>query len=96
MLFLGPLFCFVAYVWALTAFFTWKGRRWRTLAAMPYIGVLLYGLVVLLPAWAEDKTSHNLWPFEIGMLFWPSLPYMAVLAAFHRASVESTAGEGPR
>lgn len=75
-----PPICAAGLLWAAVASWTWRGA-WRWLAAAPLAAVAAYALVVLVPDWVEDPSSHNLLPFEIGFLFWPSLPWMAVLAA---------------
>ena len=63
--------------------FTWKGR-WRQLAAVPLLAVVLYFAVILIPAWMKDATSHNLFPFELGIDLSPTIPYMAVVWWLHR------------
>jgi hypothetical protein len=80
MLLAGPILTAGALVWSLCAIFVWKGGLWRVLALLPWVAVLLYWNIVLVPDWRKDPTDHNLFPFEIGMLFWPSAVYMAVLA----------------
>jgi hypothetical protein len=67
-------------LWALVGVLSWRGRS-RVLAAVPFAAVLVYSAVVLVPDVLEDPSSHNLLPFELGIWFWPSLPYMAVIAA---------------
>jgi hypothetical protein len=63
--------------------FTWKGR-WRLLAVVPILAVVLYFAVILIPAWMNDPTSHNLFPFELGIYLSPVIPYMAVVLWLHR------------
>ena len=77
---------------AASAMFTlsWEGR-WRKLAAVPVFCVMAYFGIVLLPDWMRDSTSHNLFPFEIGLLFSPSGPYMLVIYFLHRKSVAAEA-----
>ncbi|TAK19028.1 MAG: hypothetical protein EPO35_00605 [Acidobacteria bacterium] len=64
---------------------SWQGR-WRKLAAVPVVGVMAYFGIVLLPDWMRDSTSHNLFPFEIGLVFSPSGPYMLIVYWLHRRS----------
>jgi hypothetical protein len=66
--------------------FTWRGR-WRQLAAVPLLAVAAYFAVILIPAWIKDATSHNLFPFELGIYLSPTIPYMAILVWLHRKAV---------
>lgn len=61
----------------------WKGR-WRALAAVPMLAVAAYFAVILIPAWMKDPTSHNMFPFELGIYLSPTIPYMAVVWWLHR------------
>ncbi len=63
--------------------FIWRGR-WRQLAAVPLLAVAAYFAVILIPAWIKDATSHNLFPFELGIYLSPTIPYMAILIWLHR------------
>lgn len=78
---LGLLLVPLAIVGAAIAVIAFKGRWWRIAASLPLAAVAGYFAVVLIPAWVRDPTSHNLFPFELGLFFWPAFPYMAVLAA---------------
>lgn len=80
---LGVLLVPVAVVGATIALFTFKGIGWRIAAALPLVAVAGYFAVVLIPDWIQDPTSHNLFPFELGLYLWPAFPYMAVLAAIY-------------
>ena len=82
-LLLSPLACGVGMIWSIRAACRWTGV-WRWLALVPIAALLTYVLVVLVPDSFADSTSHNLLPFELGIYFWPSLPYMALLAAIQR------------
>jgi hypothetical protein len=74
-------------LWSIVAALTWR-RAWRLLAAVPLAAFLLWVAVYLVPDWAKDPTSHNLWPFEAGFWFWPSLPYMAVVTFVRSRRIE--------
>lgn len=62
---------------------SWQGG-WRKLAAVPLLAVAAYFAVILIPAWMRDSTSHNLFPFELGIYLSPTIPYMAVVLWLHR------------
>src|SRR5665647_1942759 len=77
---MGPLFVLSSFVlFPLTIFasaigtLTWKGG-WRKLAAVPLLAVVGYFAVILIPAWTKDPTSHNLFPFELGIYLAPTIP----------------------
>lgn len=74
-------------VWTLVGVLTWRGA-WRIAAAVPFVAVGVYAGVVLVPDCMKDPSAHNLLPFELGFLFWWSLPYIAVLALIRHASRE--------
>jgi len=87
---MGPIFVLSSFVlFPLTIFasaictLTWKGG-WRKLAAVPLLAVAGYFAVILIPAWMKDPTSHNLFPFELGIYLSPTIPFMAVVLWLHR------------
>ncbi len=65
--------------------FKFRGLKWRVAAALPWIAIAAYFAFVLMPDWQRDPTSHNLFPFEIGMNFWLTFPYALALFLAHRA-----------
>ena len=73
----------IALVGAAVAMIAFRGIAWRIAAAVPLLAVAGYFAIVLIPDWARDPTSHNLFPFELGMYFWPAFPYMVVLVAIY-------------
>jgi hypothetical protein len=70
--------CVAAY-----GLYAWRGG-WRKLAAVPLVAVVSYFAFILIPAWAKDPTSHNLFPFELGIYLSPTIPFMLVVAVLHR------------
>ena len=78
-LLIAPVIAAAGMLWALIGVVNWRGPR-RLLATVPFVAVLLYAAIVLVPDWVQDPSSHNLLPFELGIWFWPSLLYMAVIA----------------
>jgi len=66
------LFLLPATPFAVAAFRIARTSReeWKLLAWVPVLPLAIWGVVV---AWAvtRDRTSHNLWPFE--MVFWAIL-----------------------
>ena len=81
LLLLSPIAFAAGMAWSCWATLQWRGA-WRVAAAVPLLVVRLYAILVLVPDTYADRSSHNQLPFELGLLFWPSLPYMALLAAF--------------
>jgi len=75
----------IGLVISAVAIFKLKGIGWRLAAAVPLIAVAAYFVFVLIPDWQRDPTSHNLFPFEIGMHFWLTFPYALALLFAHRA-----------
>jgi hypothetical protein len=74
----------IALLGAVVATIVFRGIRWRIAAVLPLVVVAAYFAVVLIPDWKRDPTSHNLFPFELGMYFWPTFPYMLILVALYR------------
>lgn len=60
----------------------WRGG-WRLLAAVPAAAVAAH-LLVIAAAVARDRTSHNLWPFELGMSVVPATALLGALALLRR------------
>ena len=73
----------IALVGAVVALVAFRGTVWRIAASLPLVLVASYFAAVLIPAWMRDPTSHNLFPFELGMYFWPVFPYMAALISVY-------------
>lgn len=65
--------------------YRWHGG-WRKLASVPLLAVVGYFAVILIPAWMKDPTSHNLFPFELGIYLSPTIPFMAVVWWLHTRS----------
>jgi hypothetical protein len=86
-LLVAPLVAVAGGIWSFVAVMTW-GRAWRLLAAVPIAAFLLWVAVYLVPDCVEDPSSHNLWPFEAGLWFWPSLPYMVVVTVVRSRRIE--------
>lgn len=96
---MGPLLVFatfavpIALLGSVAAVFVFKGVWWRVAGGLPLLAVAAYCAVVLIPDWARDSTSHNLFPFELGIFFWPVLPYMLVVGGVywnkHKGSAQS-------
>ena len=84
----------IGLVIAAVAVFRLRGLRWKIAAALPWIGVAGYFAFVLMPDWAKDPTSHNLFPFELGVNFWLTLPYIVGLWWAYRATRSNAAGAG--
>jgi hypothetical protein len=74
-------------VWATVAVLTWRGPA-RVMAAVPLVAVLLFTVLVLVPDLLEDRSSHNLLPFEVGAWLWTSLPWMALVEVGRRTARE--------
>ncbi len=64
------------------AYRRWKGG-WRIAAAVPLF-ILLFVIVRIVVGTAIDSTSHNLWPFELGMAAFAALVIITVLAITRR------------
>jgi len=80
--FLGNFVMFLSPA-AIMSILSWRLSRssrdeWQLLAWLPLLPLLGWGFVV---AWGvtRDRTSHNLWPFEL--VFW-ALVSMALLGLF--------------
>ena len=73
----------IALVASAIAVVVFEGRRWRLAAALPLVAVTVYLAVVLVPDLVRDPTSHNLFPFEVGLYFSPAFPYMLILATVY-------------
>lgn len=83
LLFALPLAAMWGGIWSLVGVLSWPGK-WRAIASAPIVAFFAYVAVFLAPNWRRDPTSHNLWPFKVGIWLSPSLPYMAVVAAIRR------------
>lgn len=68
-----------APAWAL---WRWRGI-WRVLAAIP-AALMAWTVLNIVVGVARDRTSHNLWPFEILMFGGFSAASVAVMALFRR------------
>jgi len=88
LLFLLPIASMIAGIWSIVATCTWRGG-WRWAGAVPLIAFFAWIGIVLVPAGIKDPTSHNLWPFEVGIYLSPSLPYMAIAAGVRRNHLRS-------
>ena len=73
------------FIASLHATYRWHGV-WRKLAALPLVAVAAYFAIVLIPAWMKDPTSHNLFPFELGIYLSPTIPFMAIVFWRHRVA----------
>ena len=62
---------------------TWQGA-WRKLAAVPLLAVIAYFAVILIPDWITDPTSHNLFPFELGIYLSPTIVFMGIVLWRHQ------------
>ena len=60
----------------------WKGG-WRLIAALPGIALAFWILFIIISV-LLDKTSHNLWPFEIVMWSAGGLVFLGLLRLIHR------------
>jgi hypothetical protein len=82
-------------LWSLACALKWRGVA-RVFAVVPWIAAILYAALVLIPDWSKDPSSHNLLPFELGFVLWPSLPYIAVVALVRHANKAPDSAEPPR
>ncbi len=62
----------------------WKGV-WRILASLPVITLMLIILNILIGI-SIDRTSHNLWPFEIVVWSMGGFVFLGLLHLVHRFS----------
>lgn len=53
-------------------------KTWRILALLPGIAMLVVILNIVIGVW-RDRTSHNLWPFEIILWSAGGLVFLGVL-----------------
>ena len=84
----------IALIGSVAAVFVFKGTWWRIAGGLPLLAVAAYFAAVLIPDWARDSTSHNLFPFELGSFVWPALPYMLVVGAVYWRRHKGTAQRG--
>jgi membrane-associated PAP2 superfamily phosphatase len=68
----------------IVAYRRWKGG-WRIAAGVPLAG-MCFVIVRIIVGTAIDPTSHNLWPFEIGMVAFLALAFIAVVAIARRVT----------
>lgn len=61
----------------LLAIIFWRGR-WRACALLPILLMVLYGSKVIYDL-ATDRTSHNLLPFDLTLVYWPTAAYLVAL-----------------
>lgn len=68
--------------WPIWGWLKWQGG-WKLLAGVP---LLVFGgwILFIIAGVAFDPTAHNLWPFELLMLAFCSLPYMLVITIWRR------------
>ena len=55
-------------------------KPWRLLGAVPAVALAVYVALILVPAWFRGLFS-GMFPFELAMALWPTVPYMVVLLA---------------
>lgn len=77
-----------AWVWAQVAVLRrWRGA-WRLAGALPLAPAAVW-LVLFLRDVTADPTSHNLFPFEIGIGAVASIAYLGVLTLLRRLVTRS-------
>lgn len=64
------------------AYRKWKGG-WRVAACVPLVIVIFISARIIVGT-AVDPTSHNLWPFEIGMAAFAALAFITLLVIARR------------
>lgn len=75
---LSPLWLFLQ----IRALRAWRGW-WRMVAAVPAIAVTGHASFILARV-LHDPTSHDLWPFELGMTLAAALVFIALASALRR------------
>ncbi|HVP34812.1 MAG TPA: hypothetical protein VMT09_14285 [Steroidobacteraceae bacterium] len=73
------------FLWPLWALLRWRGR-WRALAAIPFLFVVLWAAKDIVEI-SADPTSHNLLPFELIEAAVPVAIFMSILWVLRRRSL---------
>jgi ABC-type thiamin/hydroxymethylpyrimidine transport system permease subunit len=77
------------------AFLAFHGTRWSSSFVVPGLAVPAAAMARIVVEVFHDKTSHNLWPFEIVMATGIGIPVALVGAALGRLLAKALRGDEP-